>query len=208
MSEIDFTITTKRLKLSDLIEPDYNPRIKIHDDPEFYEYLYNSLTRLKYIDPIIVNVINEKNVIINGNQRVTVMKDMAEEKGIKPADVNVDVVAVEFDELEEMTANTTLNNVHGEFVPQQLRENARHISKMDEELAKLLGFNDKELETLISPIEVPEEAEVKKAFKIHISIPSEYKSYYDIYRTTHSQEELTKEVVNVIVGEKVGKRDS
>jgi len=207
----EYKVDKKSMKLSELRVADYNPRQGVHDDPEFYESLYNSIAKFNYIDPIIVNVKDDRNVIIGGNQRFTVLCDMAEDAGLKLDNVTIDIIAVEYDEPTEMAANIALNKITGDWVQEKLREDLEHIRGIDEELALATGFSKEELDRLQLEIGEPEEI-ILKDFKIHISLPIEYESYYDFYMNTHTDEDFKKEVIKIIVGAgdgpKKGKRET
>jgi ParB-like chromosome segregation protein Spo0J len=202
----EFKIEKESMRLSDLKIADYNPRKGVHDSPEFYERLYNSILKFNYIDPIIVNVKDGKNIIVGGNQRYTVLCDMVEDAGKKLSDVVVDVIKVKFDEATEMAANIALNRIEGDWTQEKLKEDLEYIRGIDEELALTAGFSLDELDKLLADIPEPEETVVKD-FKIHISLPIEYESYYDFYIDTHSIEDLKKEIIKIIVGASDGQKE-
>jgi hypothetical protein len=60
----EFDLDVRKLKLSEIHLADYNPRKKVHDMPDFYEFLYKSLLRFGYINPIVVNIHENKNIIV------------------------------------------------------------------------------------------------------------------------------------------------
>lgn len=200
----NFELNVKQMKLSEIHTADYNPRKSVHDLPEFYEQLYSSLLKLGYVSPIIVNVKDGKNIIVGGNQRYTVLSDMAEDAGKKKEEVSISVIAVEMDEAQEMSANIALNKIHGDWLQEKLKEDLEFIKEVDEELAQVAGFSDEDLSNLLEEV-VDDEQTVSKDFRIKISLPSEYENYYDFYVSVNGEDALKKEVMKII-GASNGKR--
>jgi ParB-like chromosome segregation protein Spo0J len=196
----EFKVKKSQKKLSELHVADYNPRKSVHDDPEFYTKLYNSILKFDYIDPIIINVKDGKNVIVGGNQRYAVLCDMAEDSGLKLDDVNVDVIEVEYDEPMEMAANIALNRIEGDWIQDKLIEDLEYIRGMDEDLAVTTGFTLEELDKLQAELTEKEDAILNPKFTIHISLDEEYESYYDFYINTNGEEKLKQEIIKIIVG--------
>jgi hypothetical protein len=98
----------KSFMLKELNPAKYNPKT-ITD--EALNGLGNSLKRFGYVDPIIVNVRDEKNVIVGGHQRYKALLKLH-----KP-DYKIDCIIVDLDEKEEKLLNITLNNpnIQGQF---------------------------------------------------------------------------------------------
>jgi ParB-like chromosome segregation protein Spo0J len=196
--DLEFKVTKTQKKLSDIHVADYNPRKSVHDDPEFYERLYKSITTFDYIDPIIINTRDGKNVIVGGNQRYTVLCDMAEDAGLGLNEVFVDVIEKDYDEQTEMAANIALNRISGDWIQDKLKEDLEYIRGLDEDLAVAAGFSIAELDKLEEELTEKEDLTVKPKFTIHISLPQEYESYYDFYMSTHSEEDLKKALISII----------
>jgi hypothetical protein len=188
-------------KLSELVTPEYNSKVPVHDDPATYEDLYNSLEKLGYIDSITVNIKDGKKIIVGGNQRYTIMCDMAEEQKIPLNEVDVDVLVVEFDQPIEMVANLALNRIHTDTLQEKLRENMAYIESVDAELSNLTGYTEDEINMMMEPV-IDDElvVEVPKEFKIVVKLPPEYESYYDFYIQSNGEESLKKEVIKVLLG--------
>ena len=92
-------------KITDLIEAEYNPRI-LKD--EQFKHLKDSLTRFGVVDPVLVNINEErKNIIIGGHQRTKVWGLMG----------NDTIPCVELDLTldKEKELNVRLNKNTGEF---------------------------------------------------------------------------------------------
>lgn len=91
------------VKISELISPKYNPR---HITPEAMESLKKSIDEFGYIDPIIVNRVN--NHIVGGNQRYECLKALEYEE--------IDVIFInEPDINREKAINIRLNNSSGDW---------------------------------------------------------------------------------------------
>jgi ParB-like chromosome segregation protein Spo0J len=207
MSKLDFKVKVLPMKLSDLVSPEYNPRISVRDDEEFYDKLTRSIQKLGYIDPIIINVKGGKNTIVAGNQRFAILSDIARDKGISPEDVTVDVVCVDYDENMEMVANIAHNNIQGDWLTSKLREDLEILQSIDEELALLTGFDEEELANLLKDIdEDSSEKEENNDFCIKIFLPEEYSDFYDFYISLHSEEEFKKQVMKILTGPGNGKK--
>jgi ParB-like chromosome segregation protein Spo0J len=204
--DLEFKVDKARKKLSELHIADYNPRKSVHDDPEFYEKLYKSINTFDYIDPIVINTRDGKNVIVGGNQRYTVLCDMAEDAGLKLDDVYVDVIEKDYDEQTEMAANIALNRIAGDWVQDKLKEDLEYIRGLDEDLAVAAGFTIAELDKLEEEL-IENETTGKVTFTIHISLPIEYESYYDFYLNTHTDEDFKKEIIKIIVGAGNGQKE-
>ena len=148
--------------------------------------------------PIIVNVKDGKNIIVGGNQRYTVLSDMAEDAGKKKDEVSISVIAVEMDEAQEiMSANIALNKIHGDWLQEKLKEDLEFIKEVDEELAQVAGFSDEDLSNLLEEV-VDDEQTVSKDFRIKLSLPAEYENYYDFYVSVNGEDALKKEVMKII----------
>jgi len=102
---------TKTFTLNELNPAKYNPRT-ISD--EALISLSNSMEVFGYLQPIVVNIRDEKNIIVGGHQRVKAL----EKNGLK----KIECIVVDFDETMEKAANVALNSgqISGEFVPEKL----------------------------------------------------------------------------------------
>lgn len=110
-----------KVDINELISPEYNPR-QITDDE--MGKLKNSINEFGYIDPIIVNRVN--NHIVGGNQRYECLKSLGYNE--------IDVIFIEEPDINrEKAINIRLNNSSGEW----------DIGKLDTifEDLKLTGFD-------------------------------------------------------------------
>ena len=100
------------LKCSDLIGAEYNPR-KLSDKQR--TELKDSLTRFGFVDPVLVNINEErKNIIIGGHQRKSVWEEMG----------NKTIPCIELDLTldQEKELNVRLNKSGGDFDMEMLEE--------------------------------------------------------------------------------------
>lgn len=151
-----------RLPLADIKPAPYNPRTI--PDEEFAR-LITSLETFGYVDPMIVNVRNNRNIVVGGNQRLEALKalDFFE----------VEVVAVDLSIPEEMALNLALNKISGRWDYGKLSTVFEELQIADFDTA-LTGFGEIEitaildrspnLESILSPrptprVEAPEPAE-------------------------------------------------
>jgi hypothetical protein len=89
----------KTFKISDLNPADYNPRVI---DDTALDGLSESLETFGYLDPLVVNVNDDKNRIVSGHQRYKVLK----KKGVK----SIECIVIDVDEDTEKSINVSLNN--------------------------------------------------------------------------------------------------
>lgn len=99
----------RKFLLGDLNPAQYNPRI-ISD--EAMEGLRNSLARFGCVEPIIVNVRDDKTVIVGGHQRHKALVNLHGE------DYECTCIVVDLNEADEKLLNLALNNplIQGEFI--------------------------------------------------------------------------------------------
>lgn len=99
------------LRLADLVEPPYNPRIPIEKGSPEYEALCRSLDEHGIVEPPVVNLHNMR--CIGGNQRLTVLRD----RGIE--EVLCSVIN-QPDENQEKKLCLALNRIEGRWDTEKL----------------------------------------------------------------------------------------
>lgn len=112
------------LRLADLKEPPYNPRIPIEPGSPEYEALRRSLEQHGVVEPPVVNLYNMR--CIGGNQRLTVLKDMGVEE------ILCSVITQE-DEAQEKKLCLALNRIEGRWDVEKLGELLRDDGVMEYE---------------------------------------------------------------------------
>lgn len=103
-------------KLSEIKLAPYNPR-KISKEEK--EKLKRSLSEFGYVDPIIYNKRNM--FVIGGNQRLTVLRELAREDPER-WDVKYEMVEEDLDDDREKALNVALNKIGGEWDFPKLKE--------------------------------------------------------------------------------------
>lgn len=118
----------EKVKIDDLISPEYNPR---QISSVELEKLKTSLNEFGYISPIIVNEYN--NHIVGGNQRCLALKQLGY--------TMIDVIYInEPDINKEKALNIRLNNLSGEWDKNKL-QNILDDLKLQEFDVSLTGFD-------------------------------------------------------------------
>ena len=125
-----------KMKLSDCISPDFNPRTISEQE---FENLKNSIRKYGYSDPIIVNKRN--NHIVAGNQRHKALTELNRENHGKYT--NIDVVLVDLDIEDEKAFNIGHNKISGDFDELKLNELLSELQSVDYDLS-LTGFMEEE----------------------------------------------------------------
>ena len=134
----------KKAPVKDLISPDWNPRQITNEE---LEKLKTSLEEFGYIEPIIVNDVN--NHVVGGNQRLRALIALGYDE--------VDVVYVHIEDInKEKACNVALNKISGDWDEDKLRVVLEDIELSPIDI-KLTGFDELELTEL----------EVKEPITVH-----------------------------------------
>ena len=122
----------EKANIKDLISPDWNPRQITEEE---LAKLETSLNEFGYIEPIIVNDVN--NHIVGGNQRAKALKTLGY--------TEVDVVYVHIEDLaKEKACNVALNKISGDWDQDKLKIVLEDIELSDIDVS-LTGFEEIEL---------------------------------------------------------------
>lgn len=142
--EVCLFMQIKKVPTKDLISPEWNPR-QITD--EELEKLKTSLEEFGYIEPIIVNDVN--NHVVGGNQRLRALIALGYDE--------VDCVYVHIEDInKEKACNVALNKISGDWDEDKLRTVLEDIELSPIDI-KLTGFDELELTEL----------EVKEPITVH-----------------------------------------
>jgi len=127
----------KKMKVSELIPNDANPRRSLTPNDREFHQLKSSIREFGYIEPIVVNEKTKK--IISGHQRLAVMKydNMTE----------VECVLVDLPEEKEKAAIVALNKISGQWDMKKLSQVLSDIIKIDIDV-DAIGFDTAELERI------------------------------------------------------------
>ena len=134
----------KKAPVKDLVSPEWNPR---QITTEELEKLKTSLEEFGYIEPIIVNDVN--NHVVGGNQRLRALIALGYDE--------VDCVYVHITDInKEKACNVALNKISGDWDEDKLRTVLEDIELSPIDI-KLTGFDELELTEL----------EVKEPITVH-----------------------------------------
>ena len=134
----------KKAPVKDLISPDWNPRQITNEE---LEKLKTSLEEFGYIEPIIINDVN--NHVVGGNQRLRALIALGYDE--------VDVVYVHIEDInKEKACNVALNKISGDWDEDKLRVVLEDIELSPIDI-RLTGFEELELTEL----------EVKEPITVH-----------------------------------------
>ena len=134
----------KKAPVKDLVSPEWNPR---QITTEELEKLKTSLEEFGYIEPIIVNDVN--NHVVGGNQRLRALIALGYDE--------VDCVYVHIEDInKEKACNVALNKISGDWDEDKLRVVLEDIELSPIDI-KLTGFDELELTEL----------EVKEPISVH-----------------------------------------
>lgn len=138
----------EKANINTLISPDWNPRQITEEE---LRKLETSLNEFGYIEPIIVNDVN--NHIVGGNQRAKALRQLGY--------TEVDVVYVHIEDIaKEKACNVALNKISGDWDNDKLKIVLEDIELSDIDIS-LTGFEEIELTemeiTTDEPVEVVED---------------------------------------------------
>lgn len=134
----------KKVPTKDLISPEWNPRQITNEE---LEKLKTSLEEFGYIEPIIINDVN--NHVVGGNQRLRALIALGYDE--------VDCVYVHIEDInKEKACNVALNKISGDWDEDKLRVVLEDIELSPIDI-KLTGFDELELTEL----------EVKEPITVH-----------------------------------------
>ena len=124
---------TEKIRIEELVSPSYNPRTITSEE---IKKLKDSINEFGYVDPIIVNRVN--NHIVGGNQRCLALKELGY--------TEVDVIFIEEEDLNrEKALNIALNKISGEWDNEKLETIFQDLEFDGFDLS-FTGFDNVELE--------------------------------------------------------------
>jgi DNA modification methylase len=131
-------LNIKNINVNNLNPAKYNPRKHLKPGDVEFEKIKKSIETFGYVEPIVVNEVN--NVVIGGNQRLKVLKDLGYE--------NIKCVMTNCTEEEEKALNVALNKIDGVWDEEKLKELFVELKDLDFDTS-FTGFNDDEINNLI-----------------------------------------------------------
>ena len=127
-----------KVKISDILPAEYNPRKELKPDDEEFIKISNSIDEFGYSEPIIVN---KDMTIIGGHQRLNVLKY----KGVE----EIEVVMLDLPKNKEKALNIALNKITGYWDMDRLTDLLLDLGNDGYDL-ELTGFNMDEIGGLFS----------------------------------------------------------
>jgi hypothetical protein len=133
--------------VKEIIPSPHNPRKKLSPEDEEYNQIKSSIERFGYVEPLVVNSVN--NHCISGNNRLTVLQDM----GIE--DIQCFVIDEPSKE-REIALTIAINKIKGKWDYAKLE---KLLNSYDDEEISLTGFSSAELDELFGDFKsfIPEE---------------------------------------------------
>lgn len=126
-----------RLPLDSINLAPYNPRIMPGEE---MDRLIASIETFGYVDPIIVNTRNKRNIVVGGNQRLQALRELDYPE--------VDVIEVDLSIEEEMALNLALNKISGKWDYDKLSDVLTQIKESPLDILAT-GFSQVEIDALI-----------------------------------------------------------
>lgn len=127
------------MKISDIKEADYNPRVALKPGDAEWEALKQSIEKYDMVEPVLVNKRN--NVCVSGHQRLHVLRSMGRE--------TVPAVLVDLTPEEEKTFNMAINKIKGFWDYDKLKDLIKELDAQGEDLT-VTGFDSIELQALMT----------------------------------------------------------
>ena len=125
------------IKVEQLNEAAYNPRIPLEPGMPEWEKLRNSIVQFGNVEPIVWN--KRTGNVVGGHQRLKVLKSLGYEA--------VPCSIVDLSEEDEKLLNVALNKIKGQWDYEKLEE---LLSGYDREVATLSGFSEDEIAVILA----------------------------------------------------------
>lgn len=129
----------KKVKINDLKEAKYNPRIV---DKDTLDTLRTSMKEFGYIQPIIWN--EKTGNVVSGHQRLKILKETA-----KDGDT-VEVVVVNLDNAKEKAAVIGFNKISADWDSVKLADLLGDIRGLGDDFLGMTGFSNNEITNILS----------------------------------------------------------
>ncbi len=133
---------TQIFRLDEISPAEYNPRQDLKPGDKQYEAIRHSIETYGFVEPLVVNVRDGKNILVGGHQRYKILSARGEQE--------TEAVVVDLDEQQEKALNLALNKIDGEWDTAKLGD---LLSEIGEEDAVQIGFSHEEYEDLLREIE-------------------------------------------------------
>lgn len=138
-------------KITDLKPAPYNPRLDLQPGDPDYEKLKRSIQEFGLVEPIVFN--EQTGYVVGGHQRLKVLQDLGWSE--------VPVSVVDLDPEKEKALNVALNKIEGDWDNFKLKELLEELDTGAFDIT-ITGFDEEEIEDLMTQFYVEEETEVKE----------------------------------------------
>lgn len=138
-------------KITDLKPAPYNPRLDLQPGDPDYEKLKRSIQEFGLVEPIVFN--ERTGYVVGGHQRLKVLQDLGWSE--------VPVSVVDLDPEKEKALNVALNKIEGDWDNFKLKELLEELDTGAFDIT-ITGFDEEEIEDLMTQFYVEEETEVKE----------------------------------------------
>ena len=131
----------QKIKILELREAEYNPRIDLKPGDAEFEKIRKSIEDFGFVEPIIIN---SDMTIIGGHQRYKVLKELGYEE--------IECSVVNLNKTKEKALNIALNKISGDWDYQKLEQLINELANEDIDLT-VTGFEQKEIDKMIEETE-------------------------------------------------------
>lgn len=133
------------IEIKKLKPAEYNPRLDLQPEDKEYQDIKRSIIEFGLVEPL---VINKGYIVVSGHQRLKVLKELNF--------VTVPCVIVDLDKQKEKMLNIALNKINGDWDSIKLKDILEELDTGELDIT-LTGFDEKEIENLMTEIHVEPE---------------------------------------------------
>lgn len=136
---------TQVFRLDEISPAEYNPRQDLKPGDKQYEAIRHSIEAYGFVEPLVVNVRDGKNILVGGHQRYKILTAAGEQE--------TEAVVVDLDAQQERALNLALNKIDGDWDNGKLKD---LLAEIGEEEAVQIGFSHEEFADLLRETEEAE----------------------------------------------------
>ena len=133
---------TQVFRLDEISPAEYNPRQDLKPGDKQYEAIRHSIEAYGFVEPLVVNVRDGKNVLVGGHQRYKILTAAGEQE--------TEAVVVDLDEQQEKALNLALNKIDGDWDNVKLKDLLKELPKED---VLGIGFSEDEYKDLLRDLD-------------------------------------------------------
>lgn len=136
---------TQVFRLDEISPAEYNPRQDLKPGDKQYEAIRHSIEAYGFVEPLVVNVRDGKNILVGGHQRYKILTAAGEQE--------TEAVVVDLDAQQERALNLAMNKIDGDWDNGKLKD---LLAEIGEEEAVQIGFSHEEFADLLRETEEAE----------------------------------------------------